>query len=424
MGTTSTPPSDALILLNPGTHPAEALVWVAGRSMRVRLFPEPTPDSFPPGPARDAVQALQARRPELLSDWGASAPAGEPFSKARAVRVMPLAGGRWCFELAGGVALAVPASFLPGLSNTRLTSPVAIEGGCWWLWPDVPVAVDVGALVAALGQGAEQVRPLVVKRLVTEKPKPPEANEEATEAAQQRTAEAGPPPAEGVAAPAPEPVATTMAAEARGAGGGEPPASAVEPQPGERAPAPEPPVGDGAPTQAPSPDATLTPSAESGSASARRRAEAALGVGADGEAIDRRTRIHSASVQGLILLNGDFVTEEEYAKINNEQARRKDNGQTSALGQVAVEMGYVTAEQLRFVMALGRRLNPKVNEPKSLALFLLEHNVIRPSALNAALDRAEESKTPLDAVLVEMNLISSSALRTFVDIHARFSPRV
>jgi hypothetical protein len=243
--------------------------------------------------------------------------------------------------------------------------------------------------VAALGQGAEHVRPLVVKRLVTEMPQPPEANEEATEAAQQQAAEAGAAPAEGVAAPATEP-----------------------------------PVGDGAPSQAPSPDATPAPSAESGSASARRRAAAPQGEDPDGEAIDRRTRIHSATVQGLILLNGDFVTEEEYAKINDEQARRKENGQTSAMGQVAVEMGYVTPEQLRFVMALGRRLNPKADEPKSLALFLLEHNVIRPSALNAALDRAEESKTPLDAVLVEMNLISSSALRTFVDIHARFSARI
>jgi hypothetical protein len=94
-----------------------------------------------------------------------------------------------------------------------------------------------------------------------------------------------------------------------------------------------------------------------------------------------------------------------------------------ALGQVAVEMGFVTPEQLRFVMALTRRLNPKGDEPKSLALFLLEHNVIRPSALNAALDRAEEGGTSLDTVLVEMNLINGAALRTFIDIHARFTNR-
>jgi hypothetical protein len=145
--------------------------------------------------------------------------------------------------------------------------------------------------------------------------------------------------------------------------------------------------------------------------------------GFDGDSIDRRTRIHTASVQGMILLNGDFVTEDEHARINEEQSRRKEAGQTAALGQVAVEMGFVTPEQLRFVMALGRRLNPKADEPKSLALFLLEHNVIRPSALNAALDRAEESGTSLEAVLVEMNLINSAALRTFVDIHARFASR-
>ncbi|MEB3329545.1 MAG: hypothetical protein VKQ33_09970 [Candidatus Sericytochromatia bacterium] len=405
-------PAGPLLLVNPGTHPAEVVVWVAGRTMRVRLFPVPDPAAFPPGPARDVVVAINAQRAEVLESWGAVAASGEPFTRARAVRVMPLAGGRWCFELAGGVAVAVPVAFVPGLSQTRLSNPVAIEGGCWWLWPDVPVAVDVGALLAALGEGAERVRPLVVRPLLPEAPAtpPPGVAEPAAAAAPAAAVE----PPQGDQAPPPRDAGSVVP---------QPPPEA-EPEAAQAAAAPAAPTEGGASGPANLEAPPVNPEAAPGGtpvAPPEPRAQASQAASA--EAIDRRTRIHTASVQGLILLNGDFVTEEEYARINDEQNQRKGAGQTAALGQVAVEMGFVTPEQLRFVMALARRLTPRGNEPKSLALFLLEHNVIRPSALNAALDRVEASGAALEAVLVEMNLIQGAALRTFVDIHTRFSSR-
>jgi hypothetical protein len=139
--------------------------------------------------------------------------------------------------------------------------------------------------------------------------------------------------------------------------------------------------------------------------------------------VDRRTRVQAGSVQGMILLHGEFIDEDEWARINEEQRKRKDKGQTVALGQVALELGMVTPDQLRFVMAFSRRLSVKGDAPKPLALFLLEHNVIRPVPLNHAMERAAENDEPLEKVLLEMNLINEAALKTFVDIHKRFSQR-
>ncbi|MEB3196324.1 MAG: hypothetical protein VKP62_03885 [Candidatus Sericytochromatia bacterium] len=510
MGTPPTPTLPLIWLLKPGQHPAEVLLWAQGKTLRIPLIPAPDPGSFPEGPARDAVAYLLSQREHLLSLWGSRPAAPEGFAGARALRVMPLAGRRWCFELAGGVAVACPAAFLPLLERTQMANPVALEEGRWWMWPDVPAAISVSELLWALAHGAAQAPSLVCGRVgaapasssgqpalapVAEAAGSPPAVEAVSElnavtaahqpsvaeSTQETLVPAEAPRAEAiadgasvnvpfgtatasevvapvpVAAPNPSPngdVSMTQAVpvatmeEAAPIPMAVPVAATEEAAPipmavpvattEEAAPIPVAvpvatteevaPIPMAVPVAAPSqaspvavnpPDAAAPPPvAEATARGARRPAPPA----AEGESkVDRRTRVQAGSVQGMILLNGEFIDQSEYGRLTEEHTKRREAGQTVALGQVALELGYVTPDQLRFVMTLSRRVSVKEDQPKPLALFLLEHNVIRPVPMNLAMEKAQESGKPLEQVLVELNLINEAALKTFVDIHQRFS---
>lgn len=432
MGTPAQPNHSMTWLLQPGSRPAEAVVWAGGRILKVPLIPAPNPENFPEGPAREVVLTLSRQRAELLTHWGSRPPQAAGFKGARALKVSPLSGRRWCFELPGGVVLACPPGFIEGLDRTQVAQPISLEGGRWWLWPDLPLAVDVGDILAAVAEGETHVSPLPSGTLNVgtgsgASPKHPQPSPSGSPP----TAHApGPselpkvvtaPPQKGTTLP-PQPVIIESGAPPDSEKTEKAPLAAeADPSPASN---PAPPLvvpsaqtnveatvekDEGPQSQKPDPPPPSTPPGESRNS--------------DEPKVDRRTRVQSGSVQGMILLHGEFIDEDELAQINEEQRKRKEAGQTVALGQMALELGMVTPDQLRFVMALSRKLTVKGDAPKPLALFLLEHNIIRPVPLSHALEQAAESKLPIEKVLLNMNLINEAALKTFVDIHERFSVR-
>lgn len=173
---------------------------------------------------------------------------------------------------------------------------------------------------------------------------------------------------------------------------------------GEVAPAPEPvPAAIAEPTPAPVPEAAAV--AATGAVAA---AETPAAATAEPPKIK--------SLLGIILEREGYVTQNHVRQITDEQERHKAGGRNATFGEVAMNLGMITAEQLRFAIGLQKRLAYDTGKPKPLGLLLLENGVLKPSQVHLALEEQARTSRRLGEILCEQGLISEGMLEVFLNM--------
>lgn len=122
------------------------------------------------------------------------------------------------------------------------------------------------------------------------------------------------------------------------------------------------------------------------------------------------------SLLGIILEREGYVTQTHVRQITDEQERIKASGKNVTFGEVALNLGLLTAEQLRFAIGLQKKLAYDTGRPKPIGLLLLENGVLKPSQVHLALEEQARSGRRLGEVLIEQGLISEGMLEVFLNM--------
>lgn len=120
------------------------------------------------------------------------------------------------------------------------------------------------------------------------------------------------------------------------------------------------------------------------------------------------------SLLGIILEREDYLNQVQVREVIQAQEKAKAQGKPSSFGEVAMSLGYITADQLRFAIQLQKKLAYVPGKPKPLGCFLLENGVVKPSQIHLALDEQQRSGRKLGAILVEQGCISEGMLEVFL----------
>lgn len=125
------------------------------------------------------------------------------------------------------------------------------------------------------------------------------------------------------------------------------------------------------------------------------------------------------SLIGLILHREDILTVEEVAVIVGRQKTVREEGRDMSFGQVAIELGLLTADELRFALRVQERLSHGIDDAKPLGIYLMEAGAVLPSQLLKALDEQASCGDRLGEILVRWKLIRPELLETFLERQAQ-----
>lgn len=117
---------------------------------------------------------------------------------------------------------------------------------------------------------------------------------------------------------------------------------------------------------------------------------------------------------GLILQREQYVTPAQLQAIASEQAKQKAQGRDASFGQVAIQLGYLSPEQLKFAIHLQGRLAHAAGGGKPLGVYLLESAALLPSQLLEGLEEQERTGQKLGEILIARGLITESTLELFL----------
>ncbi|MNS47555.1 bacteriophage N4 adsorption protein B [compost metagenome] len=122
------------------------------------------------------------------------------------------------------------------------------------------------------------------------------------------------------------------------------------------------------------------------------------------------------SLLGIILEREDYLNQVQVQAIMAEQERLKAAGKTGTFGELAMKLGFITPEQLKFAIQLQQKLAYAPGERKPLGAILLENGVIKPSQVHLALQKQAASGQRLGEVLIEQGAISEHLLQVFLQM--------
>jgi hypothetical protein len=100
----------------------------------------------------------------------------------------------------------------------------------------------------------------------------------------------------------------------------------------------------------------------------------------------------------------------------DEQEKRKGSGKATTFGEIALELGMINQDQLKFAVQLQAKLAYTAGKPKPLGFFLLENGVVKPSQLHVALEEAAKTGKRVGEVLVEQGVISENMVTVFLSM--------
>lgn len=98
---------------------------------------------------------------------------------------------------------------------------------------------------------------------------------------------------------------------------------------------------------------------------------------------------------------------------------RHREGVTAAFGQVVMQLGYLTREQLAPYVALQRELAVVPGGGKPLGAMVIENGLVKPSQLAEALRVQRETGKRLGEVLVELGLVRRAQLAPLLRLQGR-----
>ena len=451
-----------IALVRPGRRPAEVVAVYRGQEFQIPLVPAATPEDATSPAEREVRRRILAQRESLLSIWATGFERELGFPRASAHAVTPEAGKTWRFALDNGAAVSVPFDWIGRELKNNQSHPFPVQNGRWWVWPDVPLAAEVGDLLAALSTGATEgpglyctllaptgadgereftgtapmlglilVRQEVLGRTQLELALRYQADQQAI----------GNPVLLGQAAVKLGFIthdqlsfALDFQSRLRGLGEWDQRFAAFVLELGAVSPA------------------TLMYAVDRQESGGKGLADILVEEGwvlslvvQEFEALHSppgeqpaplqepapepvpeylRYTLSGAGIKsliGVILQREDFMTPEQVALVLNEQLRLRRAGSPVAFGQIALELGFINTAQLQFALTLQSHLDYPPGTPKPLGVFLLEHGVARPSQLLNAIEQAERTGSPLDHLLIERGVITSNLLNVFLAMQKRDS---
>lgn len=122
------------------------------------------------------------------------------------------------------------------------------------------------------------------------------------------------------------------------------------------------------------------------------------------------------SLLGIILEREDYLNQAQVQAIMAEQERLKAAGKSGTFGELAMKLGFITPEQLKFAIQLQQKLAYAPGERKPLGAILLENGVIKPSQVHLALQKQAATGQRLGEVLIEQGAISENLLQVFLQM--------
>jgi hypothetical protein len=433
-----------------------------GQEFQVPLVPAAPPEDATNPLEREVRRRVLMQRESLLSIWATGFERELGFPRASAHAVTPEPGKTWRFALDNGAAVSVPFDWIGRDLKNNSSHPFPVQNGRWWVWGDLPLAVEVGDLLAALSTGATEGPGLYCTVLP---PAGGEAEREFTGTApmlglilvrqevlgrtqlelalryQADQLSLGTPVLLGQAAVklgfiTHEQLTFALDFQARLRSLGEwdqrfaafvlelgavSPATllyAVDRHEGTGKALTDVLVEEGwvlslvvqefeSLQQPPAEEPPPSPEpAQESAADYLRYTLSGAGI---------------KSLIGVILQREEYMTPEQVALVLNEQLRLRRAGSPVAFGQIALELGFINTAQLQFALTLQSHLDYPTGTPKPLGVFLLEHGVARPSQLLNAIEHAERTGTPLDHLLIERGVITSNLLNVFLAMQKRDS---
>ncbi|MNS52284.1 bacteriophage N4 adsorption protein B [compost metagenome] len=91
-------------------------------------------------------------------------------------------------------------------------------------------------------------------------------------------------------------------------------------------------------------------------------------------------------------------------------------GKPLHFGEMAVQLGFMTDQQLQKALEIQTEIAVALDSPKRLGFYLLEAGVVTPTQLRVALADQKGTGMPLGQVLVAQGAIDHSLLETMLQV--------
>jgi hypothetical protein len=119
---------------------------------------------------------------------------------------------------------------------------------------------------------------------------------------------------------------------------------------------------------------------------------------------------------GMVLEAEHMLNRVQVLAVAAAQTDRKVRGTSVPFGEMAVQLGFMTADQLTKALEIQQEIAVALDSPKRLGFYLIEAGVVTPTQLRTALSVQKGSAMPLGQVLVSQGAIDHSLLETMLQV--------
>lgn len=119
---------------------------------------------------------------------------------------------------------------------------------------------------------------------------------------------------------------------------------------------------------------------------------------------------------GMVLEAEHMLNRVQVLAVAAAQTDRKVRGTSVPFGEMAVQLGFMTAAQLTKALEIQQEIAVALDSPKRLGFYLIEAGVVTPTQLRTALSVQKGSAMPLGQVLVSQGAIDHSLLETMLQV--------
>jgi hypothetical protein len=119
---------------------------------------------------------------------------------------------------------------------------------------------------------------------------------------------------------------------------------------------------------------------------------------------------------GMVLEAERMLNRVQVLAVAAAQQERKVRGESLPFGEMAVKLGFMSADQLAKALDIQADIAVALDSPKRLGFYLIEAGVITPTQLRVALLDQKETGMPLGQVLVSQGAIDQSLLDTMLQV--------
>jgi hypothetical protein len=119
---------------------------------------------------------------------------------------------------------------------------------------------------------------------------------------------------------------------------------------------------------------------------------------------------------GMVLEGERMLNKVQILAVAAAQNERRSRGEALQFGEMAVALGFLSADQLNSVLSIQKEIAVALDSPKRLGFYLLEAGAVSPSQLKEALVAQRTTGAPLGAVLVSQGAIDQGLLDTMLSI--------